>query len=1318
MSILRPGSVFANRFVIDRIAGSGGMGTVYRAADQATGHTIALKLLHGRGSSKADTDRFLREAEILAALDHPAIVAHVAHGQTAEGDCYLAMEWLDGEDLAQRLERGAMSLSDTIALIRRIAETLTVLHERGIIHRDLKPRNLFLPGGDPAAVKILDFGIARRTLTLHSMTATGRLIGTPAYMAPEQVAGKKAITPATDLYSLGCIFYECLAGTPPFDGEQIYALLVCILFEEVRPITTRRPDVPLSVSELIQRLLVKDPVHRIQTSAELLIELGKLRLSVREPMPDLLRPPQPTSSFPGKEQSLFSLVIATPTEGPLILPPGGPVSSEQLSSERRHALLVMLHSFGVQAEVLMNGSLIVSVPPTPSANDQAVQAARIALLIKDAWPSAEVVVATGRGMAHGTTTVGEVADRAARLLHRRADSSRPGASRAASGVWVDELSARLLGDRFIMQFRGPDVLLLGQAKEEDTERPLLGKPTSCVGRDAELTMLETQLVNCINDSEPLGLVLTAPPGVGKSRLRHEFLRRTEQRSLGITTLKGRGDMMSAGAPFGILAQALRQLCEVNNGAPLPEQQSALRKRLLQHLSPAQSERALAFLGELCAVPFDDVAVSELHAARRDPQIMRESIQRAFLDWLAAECRQAPVLFVLDDLQWADSLTVTLLHEALLANQGAPLCILALARPEVYQRFEGLWQGQNVQHIALKGLSRKASERLIHQVLGPQVSPDVVARIIEQASGNALYLEELIRVAAEGTLSGQPLTVLAMLQARVGHFEPGPRHTLLAASIFGESFWRTGVAAILGVSAGHADLDAWLTTLMRQETIEPCAKSRFAHDREYRFRHALLRDAAYGLVADPERRQGHHMAAQFLESRGETDAMVLAEHTHRGGDLESAAMLYARAAEQCFDRQDLHGVLHRSELGLSCGATLQILGQLRAMQSAARMWGEEWTSAYETGIEALDQLEHGSTRWLRTLSYLFIIAGNLRDQEPLQKLFGLFASIDPSRSDPAAYIQCAGFVGIIFSFVGMRPMAEPLLAALKELLKGVPSTDILSHSTVLWAESQFHYYLTPDVYRALVAGQQAADRLRNTEALRNLCTMQVALGLAQVRIGDIAAGVQTLRDNLLLAQRLNEPFNITMTDLYLGQSAVRLPDRQAEADEIATRRLGQEQNGRPGVIGGHLYTRAMHRLAQGQLADAETAARAAARNLASLPIHHTQSLTLLAQILLAQGRISEARTVGDEALRIIDSCGGLGVGDIAARVVAADAHLQDNDSDGARSILAEALGRLRAGVEGIADAGLAERYSTALTEHVRAYELARQLGLGPERGSPS
>ena len=165
-----------------------------------------------------------------------------------------------------------------------------------------------------------------------------------------------------------------------------------------------------------------------------------------------------------------------------------------------------------------------------------------------------------------------------------------------------------------------------------------------------------------------------------------------------------------------------------------------------------------------------------------------------------------MLFVLDDLQWADSLTVTLLHEALLAN-GERLCASWRWRDPRSISASGLWRGQNVQHIALKGLSRKASERLIHQVLGLGLSPMWSPASSSKASGNALYLEELIRVAAEGTLSGQPLTVLAMLRARVGHFDQGATPTLLAASIFGESFWRSGVAAIPGYQPRH--MPTWM-----------------------------------------------------------------------------------------------------------------------------------------------------------------------------------------------------------------------------------------------------------------------------------------------------------------------------------------------------------------------------------------------------------------------------------------------------------------------------------------------------------------------------
>lgn len=1311
MSLLRPGSLFAGRFEIDRVAGAGGMGTVYRARDRLSGDPVALKLLHEHAVSTPDVDRFLREADILANLRHTGIVSHIAHGRTANGESFLAMEWLDGEDLAHRLLRGPMSLADAVLLMRSIAATMAAVHEQGIVHRDLKPRNLFLPNGDLSRVKVLDFGIARRSVGHGSMTGTGRLIGTPAYMSPEQVGGKKNITSAADIFSLGCIFYECLAGEPPFDGEQVYALLVCILFEDPRPITAKRPDVPATVDDLIQRMLHKDPNKRIGNAHQLLAEFAKLRLSMVDPLPDLAALRRQIPNFAEKEQSLISLVIATPSDG-------GSISSTQSLAtdpnvaDRNQGLLNLLAGLGVHAEVLMNGSLVASVPHTAIATDQAAKAARVALLIKEVWPNAEVVVATGRGQAHGTTTLGEVAERAARLLRRRADPTRAIASKVASGVWVDELSARLLGDRFVLQFGPQDVLLLGQAKEEDTGRPLLGKPTSCVGRDAELGMLEAQLTACIEESEPLGVVLTAPPGLGKSRLRHEFLRRLEKQRIPITVLKGRGDMMSAGAPFGILAGALRQLCGINGSEPQAEQRDLLRGRVLKHVpvDAASRERTLLFMGELCSIPFDDAGIGELQAARQDPKIMRESIHRAFLDWLSVECQKSPVLLVFDDLQWGDTLSVSLIHEALLANRGSPLCVMALARPEIYEIFPNLWEGQNVQRVALKGLGRKASERLIQQVLGPSITPDVVARIIEQSSGNALYLEELIRAAADGKLDDQPETVVAMLQARVGQFEAGPRHALLAASVYGESFWRGGIAAVLDIPKTSTELDTWLQALVRLETVEPTHASRLANEKEYRFRHGLLRDAAYTLLSDNDRALGHRLASQYLEVHGETDAMLLAEHAQRGADLDRAATLFARAAEQSFERQDLHGVLKRSERGLSCGATLGTLGQLRALQSAAYMWGEDWDRAYEVGMESLSHLEHGSPRWLRTLSYLFVIAGNLADGEPLQKLFGLFAKIDPSSSDPAAYIQAAGFVSVIFSFVGLRPMAEPILRTIQRLCQSVPSTDILSRSTVLWAESSYHYYLEPTGYRALSAAMEATSILRPTEALRQLCTTQVALGLAQARMGEVPASVQTLRDNLLLAQRLREPFNISMTELYLAVSLSQIPERLAEAEGIATNVLCTDPNARPAVIATGRWIQALYLAAGQQWPEAETQARAAVQALGSLPIHRTQVLATLTRILLQQGKTAEARAAGDEALQIVDACGGIGAGDIAARVATADAHLADGDVEGARQILQEALHRLGLCLAEFPDEAAGRRFVQSLPENTRAYELAKQLQL--------
>jgi serine/threonine protein kinase len=151
---------------------------------------------------------------------------------TGEGQPYLAMEWLTGEDLAKRLARGALSLADSLTVLRRTASALAVAHQRGIVHRDLKPSNLFLRDGEVDRVTILDFGIARRREASHAITGTGGIIGAPAYMAPEQARGERDLTPAVDIFSLGCVLFECLTGERPFVAERVVAVLAMIIFSE------------------------------------------------------------------------------------------------------------------------------------------------------------------------------------------------------------------------------------------------------------------------------------------------------------------------------------------------------------------------------------------------------------------------------------------------------------------------------------------------------------------------------------------------------------------------------------------------------------------------------------------------------------------------------------------------------------------------------------------------------------------------------------------------------------------------------------------------------------------------------------------------------------------------------------------------------------------------------------------------------------------------------------------------------------------------------------------------------------------------------
>lgn len=248
------------RYTVERRAGAGAMGVVYRGIDAATRRPVAIKVL--RDPWGPTIARFRREAEALANLAHPGIVSYLAHGETAAGEAFLVMEWLEGESLEERLARSPLTGEETLAVGRGIADALGAAHAKGIVHRDLKPANVFLVGGSARSVKVVDFGLAQVRASDKTVTAAGAMIGTPAYMSPEQASGMVEIDARTDAFSLGAIVFECLTGRTPFDRPSAMQLLIALTTERAPRVQSVAPDVAPDLAAFVDALLSYEPGAR------------------------------------------------------------------------------------------------------------------------------------------------------------------------------------------------------------------------------------------------------------------------------------------------------------------------------------------------------------------------------------------------------------------------------------------------------------------------------------------------------------------------------------------------------------------------------------------------------------------------------------------------------------------------------------------------------------------------------------------------------------------------------------------------------------------------------------------------------------------------------------------------------------------------------------------------------------------------------------------------------------------------------------------------------------------------------------------------
>lgn len=272
--------VLADRYELRRLLGTGGMARVYEGYDRALDRRVAVKVLRDDLSSDPTLpQRLLREARTAARFTHPHAVTVFDTGMD-RGRPFIVMELVEGRTLADELaERGALPAGEAISIADQVLDALAAAHELGFVHRDVKPGNVLLPSG--GGVKLADFGIAKELQTAQAgLTATGTVLGTPRYLAPELVAGEPAV-PATDVYAVGVVLYEMLAGEPPFDGDNPIAVAMAHQRDPVPPLAERRPDLDPDLIAVVERALAKDPAERFPDAAAMRSALLDLPGAVR-----------------------------------------------------------------------------------------------------------------------------------------------------------------------------------------------------------------------------------------------------------------------------------------------------------------------------------------------------------------------------------------------------------------------------------------------------------------------------------------------------------------------------------------------------------------------------------------------------------------------------------------------------------------------------------------------------------------------------------------------------------------------------------------------------------------------------------------------------------------------------------------------------------------------------------------------------------------------------------------------------------------------------------------------------------------------------
>jgi hypothetical protein len=787
--------------------------------------------------------------------------------------------------------------------------------------------------------------------------------------------------------------------------------------------------------------------------------------------------------------------------------------------------------------MLANGTPLVVLTGSGAATDLAARAARLGLSLRRALPEPAMALAMGRGDPSAEMLIGEVVSRAEQLLGLAKQKEAAGGARA---IRIDQTLAGLLDARFAISGDAESLELVSERAEVDPVRKLLGRPAPFLGRDRELAFLTGVLDECLTEPVASAVVVTAPAGWGKSRLAQEFVRSIEGRDVAVW--RAGADPLARGSSFAMLAALLRGLFGLVEGEPAEVRRQKIEARVRRLLPESEVGFVVEFLGEIVGVTIPDEARTASRSGREDLALTGEQMRSAWESLVAAECSARPLLVVLEDLHFGDLPTVRFIDAALRSQRERPFMVLALARPEVHEQFPELWSERRVQHLRLPELTPRAARRLVLEVLGESASEATADALAKRAGGNTFYLEELIRAVAENRGGALPDTVLAMAQARLEQLEPDARRILRAASIFGEAFWSSGVAVLIG--ADQDETAVMLDELVRREFVVKVPASRLQGQEEFAFRHALVREAAYGMLTERDQQQGHKLASAWLEAAGERDASVMAEHLERGGEPAGAVVWYLWAAEQALEGNDYFTVIERAKRGIACGATGATLGELLLLEAEAIGWGAESRRHADLALDALALLPAGTSAHARAAAELAVASARLGDLDALRRAASSLeeAGVASMRALGVAHAVAIARTAIELYVVGRPDWADPLVATVEQSTPGFDEDRPILETIRSWLAAA----------RALFAGQPELYAERGDELVASLerhGQLRSAV-LAEVELVTACAAVGADERAVLAAKRAIERAESTNLSSYAERARALLALPLARRGDLA------------------------------------------------------------------------------------------------------------------------------------------------------------------------